>query len=338
MNNTGLKRILTQNVRELCLLGVIAVLAVFVNIRSGGIFLTPKNISDMFMETSILVIATMGMMLVIITGGIDLSAGSTMALAGMVGTSVLKNSMNASGGGLPPILVVALAVGIGALAGFFNGVLISRLNVLPIIATLGTMNIYRGVTYLVSGGSWVLQQNMTVSFMAVATGKVLGISNLIWIAIIVFAANYYFMNYARMGRRIYAIGNSEESAAVSGINTKLVKTLAYTIMGAAAGLAGILYVCKYAASQGETATGYEMNVIASCVLGGVSIAGGTGKVHGAILGAILLGMLNNALPLLRISPFWQEAIRGLIILFSIIVNALVSERSARKALERRAIA
>lgn len=337
--NSGVKRIVSQNIRELCLLAVIVVLAFAVNIRSGGNFLTPKNMSDMFVETSILAILTMGMMSVIITGGIDLSVGSTMALAGMVGTSVLRDSMNEAGQGISPILIIALAIGIGMLAGLINGILISRFHVLPIIATLGTMNIYRGITYLVSGGSWVLQQNMTTSFMAVATGnKLLGINNLIWIALLVFAVNYYFLGYARTGRNIYAVGNSLESAAVSGISTKRVISLTYVIAGAMAGLAGILYVCKYAASQGETATGYELNVIASCVLGGVSIAGGSGKVHGAILGAILFGMLNNALPLLKISPFWQEAIRGSIILVSILVNAIVSRRSARKALERRAIA
>lgn len=336
--NGGVKRIISQNVRESCLLAVIFVLAVAVNIRSGGNFLTARNLSDMFVETSILAILTMGMMSVIITGGIDLSVGSTMALAGMVGTSVLRDSMNEAGQGISPILIIALAVGIGMLAGLLNGILISWFHVLPIIATLGTMNIYRGVTYLVSGGSWVLQQNMTTSFMAVATGKLLGINNLIWIALVVFAVNFYFLGYARTGRKIYAVGNSLESAAVSGINTKRTITLTYVIAGAMAGLAGILYVCKYAASQGETATGYELNVIASCVLGGVSVSGGSGKVHGAILGAILFGMLNNALPLLKISPFWQEAIRGLIILASIVVNAIVSRRSTRKVLERRAIA
>lgn len=333
MNSGATKRIFSQNVREICLLAVIILLAILVNVRSGGNFLTAKNLSDMFVETSIIIIMTMGMMMVIITGGIDLSVGSTMALAGMVGTTVLKNNMS-----LHPAMIILLAVAIGALAGLVNGFLISRLNVLPIIATLGTMNIFRGVTYLVSGGSWVLQQNMSTQFMAVATGKMLGLNNLIWFALLIFVLNYYFLNYARTGRQIYAVGNSEESAAVSGINTKKIIQLAYVLMGALAGLAGILYVCKYAASQGETATGYELNVIAACVLGGVSISGGTGKVHGAVLGAVLFGMLNNALPLLQISPFWQEAIRGLIILLSIVINALVSRRAARKALERRVIA
>lgn len=339
MKNSAAGRALTQNIRELCLLAVIVVLALAVNIRSGGNFLTAKNMSDMFVETSILAVLTMGMMSVIITGGIDLSVGSTMALAGMIGTSVLRDSMDDAGRGLHPLLIIGIALLVGALAGLFNGLLIARLNVLPIIATLGTMNIYRGITYLVSDGSWVLQQNMTADFMAVATGKsLLGLNNLIWVALVIFLINYYFLGYSRTGRKIYAVGNSAESAAVSGINAGNITALTYVLTGAMAGLAGILYVCKYAAAQGETATGYELNVIASCVLGGVSIAGGSGKVHGAILGAVLFGMLNNALPLLRIPSLWQEAVRGLIILVSIIVNALVARRSDRKALERRAIA
>ncbi len=326
------KRMASHNVREIALLVVIIILSILVNIRSGGDFLTAKNISDMLSETSILVILTMGMMMVILTSGIDLSIGSTMALAGMASTIVLKNNMN-----LSPVIIIFIAVIVGAIAGLINGLVISRLYVLPIIATLGAMNVFRGTTYLVSGGSWVLQQDMSKSFMAIATGSFLGINYLIWIAIAVILITNHFLNNTRTGRKIYAIGNSEESAKVSGINVKNIITLTYVLMGVLAGLGGVLYVCKYAAAQGETAMGYEMNVIAACVLGGVSTAGGSGKVHGAVLGAILFGILSNALPLLQISPFWQEGIRGTIILLSIIANVLISRRSAKIALERRAV-
>jgi rhamnose transport system permease protein len=337
MNNNAVKRLLSQNIHEICLFGVIILLAFFINIRSGGNFLTARNISDMLVEISILAIPTMGMMAVIIAGGIDLSVGSTMALAGMVGTTVLKNSLMPDGSGLHPAIIIALAVCVGAACGTINGLVVSRLNVLPIITTLGTMSIYRGITYLVSGGSWVLQQNMTTGFMAVATGNIMGINNIIWFAVLIFIVNFYFLGYTRTGRKIYAVGNSEESASVSGINTKSVKLLSYVINGALSGLAGILFVCRFAAAQGETATGYELNVIAACVLGGVNIAGGAGKAHGALMGAILFGMLNNALPRLKISPFWQEFLRGLIILISILISAWISRHSIKKALERRAI-
>lgn len=324
------REVFLANIREIGLIIVIIGLMIFVQIRSGGSFLTIENLNDMIVETSILAILAVGMMMVIITGGIDLSIGATMALSGMVGTTALKNNPS-----LNPIVIILIALGVGALCGLSVGILVGRLNISPIIATLGMMNIFRGMTYLVSRGGWMLQKDMTKEFMGVATGTFLGINNLIWIAGGVYIVGYYFMNYARRGRQIYAVGNSFESATVSGIKTPNVLVMVYTLMGLIAGLAGILYVCKYAAAQGETATGYEMNVIAACVLGGVSISGGVGKVQGVLLGALLFGILNNALPLIQVSPFWQEAIRGLIILISVLINIVIQRRVNQKALERR---
>lgn len=327
------QKALASNIREIALLAVIILLSVFINIRTGGSFLTSENISDMLKETTVLAILSVGMMTVLITGGIDLSAGAVMALAGMTATTLLKYNP-----GMAPLLVVAVAVVIGAVCGCINGFLVSRLKIFPIIATLGMMNLFRGATYLVSNGGWILQKDMTPGFMGIATGNILGINNMVFIALLIYAAAFYYMGYTRSGRQIYAVGNSEESARVSGISVKNVLLRVYILMGALGGLAGILYVCKYAAAQGETATGYEMNVIAACVLGGVSISGGTGKVQGVLLGALLLGLLNNALPLINISPFWQQAIKGLIILVSIIVNALIQKNVTKKALERRVLA
>ena len=328
MNNK--KNFFTTNIRETGLIFVIILISILVQFRSGGSFLTSENINNILVETSVLAILSVGMMMVIITGGIDLSIGATMALSGMVGTTVLKNNPT-----LNPIVIILIAVIVGAACGLIIGILVAKLNILPIIATLGMMNVYRGVTYIVSSGGWVLQKDMTKKFMGIATGGFMGINNLVWIVIFVYCIAYYFMNYSRRGRQIYAVGNSMESAKVSGIKTKNVLIMVYTLMGLIAGLAGILYVCKYAAAQGETATGYEMNVIAACVLGGVSISGGVGKVQGVLLGALLFGILNNALPLMHVSPFFQEAIRGLIILLSIIVNAIIQRRVTKKSLERR---
>lgn len=324
------KSILSENFREMGLILIIILISILVQFRSGGSFLTAENINNILVETAVLAILSVGMMMVIITGGIDLSIGATMALAGMVGTTVLK-----SNSGINPVFIILIAVIVGTVCGLFIGFLIARLKVLPIIATLGMMYVYRGITYLVSNGSWVLQKDMTKEFMGIATGSFMGINYLIWISVFVYLIGYYFMNYSRKGRQIYAVGNSMESAMVSGIKTKNVLVLVYTLMGMIAGLAGILYVCKYAASQGETATGYEMNVIAACVLGGVSISGGVGKVQGVLLGALLFGVLNNALPLMHISPFYQEGLKGLIILLSIVINAVIQRRVSRRSLERR---
>ncbi len=327
-----MKKFFAANIREISLVIVMIVIAIFVEYRSGGNFLTAENLSDMFAETSVLAICAVGMMFVMVTGGIDLSIGAIMALGAMAGCTVLKNNP-----GIPTIAVVAIAMAVGIVSGFFNGVLVSKLKILPIIATLGTMNIYRGITYLVANGSWVKQQEMGAGFLSLATGKVLGINNLIMIAVAVYIIAAFFMTQTRTGRKIYAVGNSEESARVSGIKTDNTLILVYTLLGVIAGLAGTLYVCKYGVAQGETCTGYEMNVIAACVLGGVSVNGGTGRVPGVLLGAILLGILNNAMPLIHVSSFWQEAIRGLIILLSIIANSLIQRNVEMKALRRRNI-
>lgn len=326
------KKFFSSNIREISLIIVMVVIALFVEYRSGGNFLTAENLSDMFAETSVLAICAVGMMFVIVTGGIDLSIGAIMALGAMAGCTVLKNNP-----GTPTIVVVLIAMAVGLVSGLCNGFLVSKLKILPIIATLGTMNIYRGITYLVANGSWVKQQEMGSNFLSLATGKVLGINNLILIAVLVYILAAFFMTKTRTGRKIYAVGNSEESAKVSGIKTDNTLMLVYTLLGVIAGLAGTLYVCKYGVAQGETCTGYEMNVIAACVLGGVSVTGGTGRVPGVLLGAILLGILNNAMPLIHVSSFWQEAIRGLIILLSIAANSLIQRNVEMKALRRRNI-
>lgn len=326
------KKFFSSNIREISLVIVMIVLSVFIQIRSDGNFFTAENISDMFAETAVLAIAAVGMMLVIITGGIDLSIGSVMALGAMVGCTVLKNNQS-----IPGVVIILIAIAVGIVCGFINGTLVAKFKILPIIATLGMMNIYRGFTYLVANGSWVKQQEMGSAFLSIATGKFFGINNLIIIAIVVYIAAAFFTNKTRTGRKVYAVGNSEESARVSGIKTDRTLIMVYTILGAIAGLGGILYVCKYGVAQGETCTGYEMNVIAACVLGGVSINGGTGRVQGVLLGAVLLGILNNAMPLIHVSSFWQEAIRGFIILLSIIANSLIQRNVEMKALRRRNI-
>ena len=323
-----LKKFFSSNIREISLIIVMIALSVFIEIRSGGNFFTLENISDMFTETAVLAITAVGMMMVIITSGIDLSIGSIMALGAMVGGTILKNNQ-----AVPGVVIILVSIAVGIVCGFINGTLVAKLKILPIIATLGMMNIYRGLTYLVANG----QQEMGTKFLSNATGKFLGINNLIVVAIVVYIIAAFFLNKTRTGRKIYAVGNSEESARVSGIKTDRTLIMVYTILGAVAGLGGILYVCKYGVAQGETCTGYEMNVIAACVLGGVSINGGTGRVQGVLLGAVLLGILNNAMPLIHVSSFWQEAIRGLIILLSIIANSLIQRNVEMKALRRRNI-
>ncbi len=324
-----------NNSRELGLSLIIILISAIVNLQTGGKFLTFSNINNMLSEASILALLAIGMMTVIVTGGIDLSIGANMALSAMVSTTLMKQSLSSGGIFSNPFIVIVIAILIGTICGIVVGNLVSRFKIFPIIATLGMMYVFRGLTYIVSGGSWVLQQNMSKSFLSIATGTILGINNLIWITALFYILAFIFMGYTKTGRQIYAIGNDTESARANGINTKFISTLVYVIMGALSGLAGILYVCKYAAAQGETAIGYEMNVIAACVLGGVSINGGTGKVGGVLLGSLLFGVLQNALPLINNSQFIQDFIRGSIILISVLLNIVISRRNAAKAIQRK---
>lgn len=317
--------------RELGLLGFIIVLSGLIQLRNPS-FLTLENINDLITNTAILSILTVGMMLVIVTRGIDLSIGATLALAGMITALVVSANPN-----LHPLLAILLGTLVGVGCGTILGFLISKGGILPIIATLGMMNVFRGLTFMVSGGKWVSANQMPSSFKAIATSSILGINTLIFIAIMIYFVFYYFINHTRTGRQIYAVGSNPESAKISGINNEKILWLVYSIMGALAGLAGVLWVSKFASAQGDTAMGYELSVIAACVLGGVSIAGGSGKISGIILGSILLGILNNALPLINVSPFWQMSIQGSIILFAVIINALVKRGVDRNHLMRRKI-
>jgi len=322
---------LSESFRELGLLAFIVLLCVGFQLRNGS-FLTLSNIRDLLTNTAILGILSVGMMMVLLTGGIDLSIGANIALSGMVSAMTV-----AAVPGLPPVLAILEGMAVGCAAGALIGLLIARFNVLPIIATLGFMNVLRGITYVISKGAWVSAYQMSEGFKLIATGSLLGVNNLILIAVAIFLVFGYFINHVRTGRQMFAVGSNPEAADISGIPRRRIVWLVYTLMGALAGLAGVLWVAKFASAQSDTALGYELNVIAAAVLGGVSVSGGSGKVLGLVLGTILFGILNNALPLIKVSPFWQQAIQGVVILAAIIINVLVKRNSQRMTLRRRAI-
>jgi len=321
----------TRSFRDAGLLGFIVALSVVVQILNPS-FLSLENLADMAKNTAILSILSVGMMLVIITRGIDLSIGATLALSGMVAASTVATWKDTH-----PLVAIALGIAIGLACGSIVGVLVARGRVLPIIASLGLMNIFRGVTFLVSDGKWVSANQMPASFKGIALSSFLGINALIWIALIIYLLAWWFLTWSRMGRQIYAVGSNPESARVSGINIERTLYWVYTLMGGLSGLAGVLWVSKFASAQGDTAMGFELSVIAACVLGGVSIAGGSGKISGILMGTLLLGILNNAMPLVNVSPFWQTFIQGSIILIAVMINALVKRRAVRKTMQKRNI-
>ncbi len=321
----------TENLRELGLLFFIIVLGAAIQLRNPA-FLTVSNINSLLTNTAILGILAVGMMLVLVTRGIDLSVGSIIAFAGMVTAITVAGVPE-----LSPVVAIALGTLIGLFIGTITGVLVARFDVLPVIATLGMMNIVRGLTYVVSGGRWISSYQMSTGFKAIATGRFLGVNNLIMIAVGVYLIAGYFINHTRTGRQIYAVGSNPVAADISGIPKRRLVLLVYSIMGALSGLAGVLWVAKFASAQGDTAVGYELQVIAACILGGVSITGGVGRLTGLLLGTIMLGMIANALPLINVSPFWQQGIQGAVVLGAVITNALVRRNTERNALRRRAI-
>ena len=320
-----------ENLRELGMFIFILILALIIQLRNP-VFLSATNLNAILTNTSILAILAVGMMLVLVTRGIDLSIGAIIAFTGMITALTV-----AANPGMHPLVALLEGSLIGLAVGTVTGALVAYGNILPIIATLGMMNMLRGLTYVISGGQWVSSYQMSEGFKGIATGKTLGLNNLVVIAVCIYLFAAWFIRHTRTGRRIYAVGSNPEAAEVSGLHKKRLILLAYSIMGALAGLSGVLWVAKFASAQGNTALSYELQVIAACILGGVSISGGVGRISGIILGAILLGILNNALPLVNISPFWQLGIQGLTILVAVVTNVLVKRNNEKAALRRREI-
>jgi rhamnose transport system permease protein len=197
--------------------------------------------------------------------------------------------------------------------------------------------IYRGLTYFISKNLWVPSDQMLMGYKAFAQGSLLGINNLFWVVLVLFVVTLVFLKWTGFGRQIYAVGSNADAAKISGINIDRVKITVYSINGAIAGLAGAMYTSFYGNAQGNMATGAEMDVIAACVIGGVSLDGGQGSALGVFLGALTIAIIGKSLSLVGIDVFWQTALKGIIILVAVVINILVQRNAARKALEGRDI-
>jgi rhamnose transport system permease protein len=314
--------------RELWLVAAIALLVAAITLRFPA-FARPQNLAAVFNDTSILMILALGQMAVILTRSIDLSMASNLALTGMVVALT-----NANFPGIPIPLIILEAMAIGALLGAFNGVLVWKLGIPAIVVTLGTLTIFRGATFVVAGGTWVNADRMSPAFIALQRGEFLGLPVLSWFAIVAIVAFYLVMTRTPVGRSIYAVGVNPSAAVYAGIVVGRAKFIAFCISGMVAGLCGYLWVSRYVIAATEVANGYELNIIAACVIGGVSIAGGIGSVGGAVLGALFLGIISNALPVINISPFWQMAISGTAILAAVILNARGERKQGRIILKK----
>jgi rhamnose transport system permease protein len=314
--------------REALLAVAIAVLLVLISSRFPG-FMRPANLANVFNDTAILIILALGQTAVILTRCIDLSMAANLALCGMV-----VAMLNAAMPGTPIAALIALAIICGALLGAVNGTLVWQLGIPPIVVTLGTLTIYRGLIFVLSGGEWVNAHQMSDAFKAFARAELIGLPVLSWMAIIVVCAMAILLARTPLGRAFYAVGGNPTAAVYAGIDVGRTRFAAFVLAGAIAGLSGYLWVSRYAVAYVDIAGGFELDIIAACVIGGISIAGGIGSVGGAVLGALFLGLIKNALPVVNISPFWQLAISGTAIIIAVVVNARAEGRAKRIILRK----
>jgi rhamnose transport system permease protein len=236
--------------------------------------------------------------------------------------------------GMPLPAFLLMALGIGAALGAMNGGLITRFFLPSIVVTLGTLSVYRGAIFVASRGAWVSDQDIHPLIKGLPRATLLGLPAPWWVAAVVVAAMAWLLRWRREGRELYAYGGNAVAANYAGIPVRRRLMMAYTISGALAGLAGLLWVGRYSIAFTELASGYELTVIAACVIGGVSIGGGVGTVGGALLGVLFIGVINAALPVIQVSPFWQQAIAGFVILVSVALNSRAQRQAGRQILER----
>lgn len=314
--------------RELWLGLAILLLVTAITIRAPA-FAAPENLLGIFNNTAILIILALGQMVVILTRSIDLSIASNLALSGMV--VALVNSANP---GIDVQVLLQLAAGCGLVLGALNGLLVWKLGIPSIVVTLGTLTIFRGTNFLIAGGQWVNADELSPAFIGLTRVEFAGMTVLSWFAVVIAALFYVLLTRTGLGRAFYAIGVNPTAAVYAGIDVGRTKFIAFCISGLTAGLCGFLWVSRYVIASVETANGYELSVIAACVIGGVSIAGGIGTVGSAVLGALFLGVITSALPVINISPFWQLAIAGAAIILAVILNARGERRTGRLILKR----
>jgi rhamnose transport system permease protein len=306
--------------RELAL-ALILILGVAAIGAYQPVFLQWGNIRDLLSETSVLFMMALAQMVVILTRGIDLSVAANLALSGFIAALVSQYYPE-----VPLLLMILAGLATGLLLGLFNGALIAFLGIPPIVVTLGTLAVFRGMIIILAGGDQVNASEMSARFQAFPKDIFLGLTTPVWIAIGVSILFWVFLNYTRPGRSLYAVGGNPVAARYCGIDQPRQELMAYAIAGAVSGLCGYLWVARYGVAYSEIANGYELTVIAACVIGGVSIGGGVGTVAGTLLGALFLGVVMTALPIMQISPFWQMAISGAVILTAVVINARAERR------------
>jgi ribose transport system permease protein len=311
----------TLNLARLQSLIALVILCVIIAVLSDK-FLTMDNGWNVLRQISVNICISVGMTLIVLTAGIDLSVGSVLALCGAITAGLLKNGIKMPSADLfiGFTLLGALLAGIiaGALLGLFNGFVITKFKVPPFVGTLAMLTIARGLTMLWTQGHPI--SNLGSSFAVIGTGWLLGIPVPVWIAGWVVLIAVFITRQTRLGRYIYAIGGNENAAILSGISINKVKLIVYSMAGALAAVGGIMVTSRLDSAQPNAGTGYELDAIAAVVIGGTSLSGGKGSIGGTVMGAVIIGVLNNGLVLLNVSPFWQQVVKGAVILIAVIID------------------
>ena len=274
-------------------------------------FLTIGNITNVLTQVSVNAVIAIGMTFVILTGGIDLSVGSILAIAGAIAGSIIKSSGNV-------VAAVVAALIVGAAIGIINGLLVSKGKIQAFIVTLASMTIFRGATLVYTNGTPI--SGLSGGFGAIGNKKlgILPVPVLITAAAVLIA--YYLLSQTRFGRYLYALGGNEDSARLSGINTDRIKTWVYVVSGITAAISGVIVTSRIGSASPNAGSGFELDAIAAVVIGGTSLSGGEGSVIGTIIGALIIGVLNNGLNLMNVSPFYQSIIKGLVILVAVLLD------------------
>jgi rhamnose transport system permease protein len=291
-------------------------------------FLSTFNIRSILLWAPLLTVVAMGEMMVIIIRGIDVSVGAILGFAGIAVGMIFRDNP-----GFNIYLGTLLGILIGAALGAINGVLIAWVKIPPVITTLGTLSVYRGLVFIVSGGRQIDPNHIPTELIRWSQRGPFGSQLIPWVVVIalaVAALAYLFLRYTKTGRNVYALGSNPDAAALRGIPVSRTQFIVYTITGALAGLAGILYASRYGfVNPGETGVGFELTVIAAVVLGGTNVFGGSGSVIGVVLGCLLLGTINVALAVLGVAATWQLAVYGIVILLTVIVDAIIQRQIRR---------
>jgi ribose transport system permease protein len=281
-------------------------------------FLTNTNLSSVVRQTAVINIMSLGMTLIIITGGIDLSVGAILAMGGLLGTMAMEKGLSIPAGVLIGILT-------GLVCGLGNGLLITQLRIAPFIVTLGTLGIIRGTTLIISNGLPV--HRIPPGFSFLGEGNFLGVPFVLWLLVVCALLTHVTLEHTRLGRYAFAIGSNPEAAVYAGIPVKFHTTAVYAIGGMLTGLAGMIEASRLMTGQPTAGQGYELQAIAAVVIGGGSLRGGEGTVVGTLVGAFIMGLLSNGSDLLGVSPYLQQAIIGVVIILAVTVDELRKRRA-----------